>query len=381
MTLPPPSPPPQRAPRPVAPLLGIAAIACGIALAFAWTAGWIGGHRLTAARMTDTIEASGPPHPGFRRAHTKGVCVSGQFQASGKAIWLSSARIFSQASTPVLGRMSIGGGDPHGADGAARVRSIALLLRSDDGQEWRTAMNSFPFFVVATPTGFQALNMASKPDPATGKPDPAKLAAFGNQYPEAAKFQQWAKTAPWSDSWANTRYNGVNAFRAIAADGRARYIRWSMRPHTPFKELSAEQRAQADGDFLATDLDTRLAQGPLRWDLVLTVAEPGDPVDDPSQPWPESRKQIVAGTVSIDHAEPQATGPCRDLNYDPLILPKGIARSNDPILAARSSVYSQSFNRREHEIANGQGNAATGQGAHPWAAIPTSIRLPACCTG
>ncbi|CAD7733297.1 Catalase-related peroxidase [Xanthomonas hydrangeae] len=364
MNVPPPSPPPQRS-RAVAPLLGIAAIAGGIAVAFAWTAGWIGSDRLTAARMTDTIESSGPPHPGFRRAHTKGVCVSGEFKASGKATWLSSARIFSQASTPVLGRMSIGGGDPHGADGAARVRSMALLLRSDDGQEWRTAMNSFPFFVVATPAGFQALNVASKPDPATGKPDPAKLAAFGKQYPEAAKFQQWAKTAPWSDSWANTQYNGVNSFRAIAADGRERYIRWSMRPHTPFKQLSAEQRAKADGDFLATDLDQRLAHGPLRWDMVLTIAEPGDAVDDPSQPWPEGRKQIVAGTVSIDHAEPQATGPCRDLNYDPLILPKGIAGSNDPILAARSSVYSQSFNRREHEIANGQGAAATGQGAHP----------------
>lgn len=91
--------------------------------------------------------------------------------------------------------------------------------------------------------------MASKPDPATGKPDPEKLAAFGKQYPEAAKFQQWAKTAPWSDSWANTQYNGVNAFRAIAADGRERYIRWSMRPHTPFKELSAEQRKQAMAIF------------------------------------------------------------------------------------------------------------------------------------
>ncbi|RBD44497.1 catalase, partial [Xanthomonas oryzae pv. oryzae] len=40
MTLPPPSPP--RARSPVLPLLGIAAIAGGVALAFAWTAGWIG---------------------------------------------------------------------------------------------------------------------------------------------------------------------------------------------------------------------------------------------------------------------------------------------------------------------------------------------------
>lgn len=165
-------------------------------------------------------------------------------------------------------------------------------------------------FVVATPAGFQALNVASKPDPATGKPEPAKLAAFGKQYPEAAKFQQWAKTAPWSDSWANTQYNGVNAFRAVAADGRERYIRWSMRPHTPFKGLSAEQRAQADGDFLANDLDARLAQGPLRWDMVLTVAEPGDPVDDPpshgrraaARSWPARCRSTTRSRRPAAHA-------------------------------------------------------------------------------
>ncbi|AKK69308.1 catalase family peroxidase [Xanthomonas translucens] len=356
----PPTPPPR--PRPWRPLVAIAAIAALLAAAFAWSAGWLGGpQRLTAQRMTDAIEAGGPPHPGFRRAHSKGMCVSGHFEGNGQARALSSARVFTQAAVPVLGRMSIGGGDPHGADATARVRSMALLLRSDDGQQWRTAMNSFPFFVVATPEGFMAQTLAAQPDPATGKPDPAKLAAFAQRYPEAKKFQEWAKTAPWSDSWANTQYNGVNSFRFIGADGSSRFVRWSMRPQTAFKELSAAQRAQADADFLGEDLQARLAQGPLRWDLVLTVAAPGDPVNDPSQPWPQDRQQVVAGTLVLDHAEPQATGPCRDLNYDPLILPRGIAGSGDPILAARSAVYAHSFNRREREIGRGQAPEATGQ--------------------
>lgn len=361
MSHPDPTLPPPRA-RPWLPLAAIATIAAALAAAFAWSAGWLGGpQRLTAQRMTDAIEAGGPPHPGFRRAHSKGMCVSGHFEGNGQASALSSARVFAQASVPVLGRMSIGGGDPHGADASARVRSMALLLRSDDGQQWRTAMNSFPFFVVATPEGFMAQTLAAQPDPATGKPDPAKMAAFLQRYPEAKKFQQWAKTAPWSDSWANTQYNGVNAFRFTAADGSSHFVRWSMRPQTAFKELSAAQRAQADADFLGEDLQARLARGPLRWDLVLTVAAPGDPVNDPSQPWPQDRRQVVAGTLVLDHAEPQATGPCRDLNYDPLILPHGIAGSDDPILAARSAVYSHSFNRREREIGRGQAPEATGQ--------------------
>ncbi|MCQ4166807.1 catalase family peroxidase [Tahibacter sp. P2K] len=342
------------------PLLGIGAIVLSLGAALAWAAGWTGG-RLTAQQMTDTIEAGGGNHPGFRRAHSKGVCVSGVFRGNGAAQKLSTARVFAQTETPVLGRLSIGGGSPQAPEAKARVRSLALLLRSDDGQEWRTAMNSFPFFVVATPEGFQAQAEASLPDPATGKPDPARQADFARRFPEARKFQEWARSAPWSNSWANTPYNGVNAFRFHAADGSEHFVRWSFRPQAAFEPLSPEQREQADADFLQQDLAARLAQGPLRWDLVLTVAAPGDPVNDPSQPWPEAREQIVAGTLTLDASQPQAGGPCRDINYDPLILPRGISASDDPVLAARSAVYAHSFNRREREIAFGRTQAtATG---------------------
>lgn len=345
---------------PLLPLLGIGAIVLSLSAALAWAAGWTGG-RLTAQKMTDTIEAGGGNHPGFRRAHSKGVCVSGVFRGNGAAQKLSTARVFALTETPVLGRLSIGGGSPQAPEAKARVRSLALLLRSDDGQEWRTAMNSFPFFVVATPEGFQAQAEAAAPDPATGKPDPARMADFVRRYPEARKFQEWAKTAPWSNSWANTQYNGINAFRFHAADGSEHFVRWSFRPQAAFEALSAEQREQADADFLQQDLVTRLARGPLLWDLVLTIAAPGDPVSDASQPWPEDREQIVAGTLALDASQPQAGGPCRDINYDPLILPRGISASDDPILAARSAVYAHSFNRRERENAFGKAAAGTGE--------------------
>ncbi|WP_257386631.1 catalase family peroxidase [Tahibacter caeni] len=346
------------------PLAAIGTVALSLAGAFAWSAGWIGG-RLTAQRLVDAIEAAGPPHPGFRRAHSKGVCVSGSFRSSGEAVALSSARVFAQPRTPVMGRLSIAGADPHAAEAQARVRSIALLLQTDDGQQWRTAMNSFPFFPVATPAGFLAQTLAARPDPATGKPDPARQAAFLRQYPEAARFQEWARQAPWSDSWANTVYNGVNAFRVTAADGRTRHVRWSLRPQAPFAPLDAERRSRAEADFLAQDLRARLARGPLRWDLVLTIAEPGDAVNDASQPWPESRRQVLAGTLELTGSEPQASGRCRDVNFDPLILPQGIAPSDDPILLARSAAYSQSFNRREREIAFGAAAEAGGKETTP----------------
>lgn len=352
------------APRPPSPLLWIALIAliAGLlVLAFAWLAGWIGRDRITAQTFTDSIEATGPPQPGFRRAHTKGVCVSGTFQGTPEGVALSSARVFRQLQVPVLGRLSIGGGDPHGADANARVRSMALQLVSDDGQEWRTAMNSFPFFAVPTSEAFLEQTRAGIPDPATGKPDPAKMAAVLAKYPSARAFGQWAKTAPWSSSWADTTYNGVNAFRFTAADGSHRFVRWSMRPQAPFVEMTPAQRAKAGLDYLADEFAQRLAQGPVRWDMWVSIAEAGDPIDDPSQVWPAQRRQVKVGTLSLVSMQPQAIGACRDLNYDPLILPSGIAGSDDPILAARSAVYSQSFNRREREIASGKGAAATGK--------------------
>lgn len=339
-------------------LLPIALILAALALLFAWVGGWIGNRNVTPQTMVNTAEAAGPLHPGFRRAHSKGICIIGTFAPTTEAAQLSTARVFSQASTPVLGRFSNPGSDPYSPDNKAAIRGMALQLKTDDGQEWRVAMNSFPFFASATPEGFQAMNAAKLPDPATGKPDPEKMKAVLARYPEIMKFMAWATSTPTPDSLANTRFNGVNAFRLIDAQGTQRAVRWSMRPHTPFVAADPEQLKTADRDYLAADLDRRLAAGPLQWDMVMQFAAPGDPILDPSTAWPDTRPETTVGTLTLVRAEPQVAGPCLDLNFDPLILPKGIAGTDDPVLHARSSVYSVSFNRREQEIS--QGKATTG---------------------
>lgn len=344
------------------PQLAIASIVAAIALALAWIAGWLTPDRLTPARFTNAIEASnGQIHRGFRRAHAKGVCVEGYFEGNGQGLELSSARLFAPIRTPFIGRMSIGGGSPYGLDSKARVRSMALQLNSDDGQQWRMAMNSFPFFAVSSVEAFYEQTAANAPDPTTGKPDPAKVAAFAAAHPEFARFAEWAKNTPWSTSWANTTYNSVNTFRFSNHTGEQYHVRWSMQPQTAFVAMSPEEREAADDNFLAEDLVTRLAHGPLRWEMVVTVAAPGDSITDPSQSWPEDRRQVTVGSVVIERTSPQTIGACRDINYDPLILPVGVDGSEDPLLAARSAVYSVSFNRRQYETATGKAHAAIGQ--------------------
>jgi catalase len=342
-------------------LLPIGLILAAVAALFAWVGGWIGNTSLTPQKMMDTAQASGKQQPGFRRAHSKGVCFAGTFAPTPEAAKLSTARAFSQPSIDVIGRFSTPSNNPYAPDNAAPVRGMAVQLKTDDGQEWRIAMNSFPFFAAATPQAFQAMNEAGRPDPATGKPDPDKMKAVLAAHPEIAAFQAWAKSAPRSGSLGNTRYNGVNAFRLTDGQGAERMVRWSMRPRTPFVALSPEQLKAADANFLAEDLDRRLATGPLIWDMVLQFAAPGDPLTDPSQAWPDTRPEATIGTLTLVRAEPQASGPCRDLNFDPLTLPTGIAASDDPILHARSAAYSVSFNRREREISQGKTAQPGGQ--------------------
>ena len=79
-----------------------------------------------------------------------------------------------------------------------------------------------------------------------------------------------------------------------------------------------------------------------------------DPTNDATLPWPAGRRQVDAGTVTIDHASSEDGGRCTAINYDPLVLPSGIEPSDDPLLSARSAAYARSFTLRaeeEHEKA------------------------------
>ncbi|MCY1404455.1 Catalase-related peroxidase precursor [compost metagenome] len=331
--------------------LRLAAIGLGVtalAAAFAYAAGWLGPARLTPTRIIDTFEAQAGHYPGYRKNHAKGLCVSGYFKSSGLVEPLSSARVFSQQQVPVVGRFAIGGANPFSADASVPTRSLAVEFTSDDGQRWRSGMNTPPVLAVNTAQGFYEQMLAMAPDPATGKPDPAKVQGFFAQHPESAAFRQWVKDYKASDSFANSAYHSINAFRLIDDGGNAHPVRWRMEPLAPFAPLPANIE---DKNYLQHDLQQRLAQGPLQWKLMLTLAEPGDPVDDAAQPWPAQRRQIDAGTLVIEQVEAPEHGACRDLNFDPMILPRGIEPSADPILAARSAAYSESFNRRSRETA------------------------------
>jgi catalase len=122
-----------------------------------------------------------------------------------------------------------------------------------------------------------------------------------------------------------------------------------MVPVQPFAAANTTAANRGNRNYLFEALIASMRQRPLQWHLIITVGQPSDVTNDPSIPWPDGREHVDVGTLSLNSVESDDTSPARDINFDPLVLPAGIVPSDDPLLSARSAVYSQSYTRRAGE--------------------------------
>lgn len=312
-------------------------------LGFLYTAGKIGDHGVTASKFVNLQEGE-TPFMGFRRAHAKGICINGDFESNGSLTEYSTSEFFTPGKHDFVGRHSIAGNNPTAPDLKAPVRSMALSFSSESGENWRTAMNTPPVMAVRNPTDFyqQLIALSSQ--------DPVKIKAFFQAHPESATFNQWKSTYQPTTSFALETYHSINAFFLIDEQGRKQAIRWVM---VPSDETMDKKIDTNDIDALQSDLVSRLEKGAIKFDWVFILASDSDDETDPTVLWPDSRKKITAGTVHVTSWESQESGSCKGINYDPLVLPDGMAPSADPILRARSAAYAESFKRRAIETFTG----------------------------
>lgn len=331
-------------------LLGLAAaggvVAVGVG-GISEAVGWFRPDALTPDRFADRFEQIAGRHEGFRRNHAKGLAATGTFTSTGAGEQVSRAVVFRAGSVPVVGRFSLSGGLPDQPDKPDTVRGLGLMFGLPDGEQWRTAMVNLPVFPDSTPQGFYERMLASRPQKQTGKPDPQAMATFLAGHPETAAAMKIIKQSPPSAGFADSTYRSLNAFRATDAQGKTTAIRWAAVPIDA--DPSADQPHGNDKNGLFDTLIDTIARGPVSWKLILTLADPADPTHDATLPWPENRPTIDAGTITIDAVQTEAPGNARDINFDPLVLPDGLAASDDPLPRARSAVYARSFDRRARE--------------------------------
>ncbi len=235
-------------------LVLIAAIVGGSAAAFAYTAGWLSPQRITPNKVVDAFTPPGDKPPlGHRRNHAKGICFTGIFESNGAGTALSQAQVFARGQYPALGRFNLGTPNPDAPDATVLVRGMGLRIATPDGQEWRTAMINLPFFPVATPQAFYDLLLAS------GSKEPDAMKTFAAAHPEFAVFGAWAKSAPWTGSYAEERYNSINSFVFTDPSGADHTVRWSLLPAAQLVSISPEELAKRGPDFLEQEITQRVA--------------------------------------------------------------------------------------------------------------------------
>ena len=284
-------------------------------------------------------------HAGKRAAHTKGICLKGNFAPTAEAPSLTKAPHFA-GPVPVVARFSLGGGNPAASDAQKdNVRGLAIHFDLGKGNTTDLLGISAPMFVAKTPEQFVDLLKAVAPGP-DGKQDADKITAYFKANPNSTHQAAWLNGRPIPASYATADYYGVHAFTLTNAKGDKHVIKWKFVPVKSEPGLTDDEAKGKGDDFYAGELKDRLAKGPAQFDLYAILGEPGDPEDDPTTDWPEGRKAVKMGTLSISAEESDAT--CDAGIFDPNNLADGVeAPKNDKILPMRSLDYAVSFGRRQ----------------------------------
>jgi len=301
---------------------------------------------VTAPQVVGAMEGVFGVNPGQRRNHIKGTCAVGEFVGNRDMVAYSRSALFSGKPVAVVARFSLAGGNPKAPDTAKSVRGMALQFKLPDGNLHHMTMLNTPMFGAARPQTFLDLMLAQQPDPATGKPDPEKMKAFKASHPDnLAQAEYLAKHNP-PVSYGNSSYWGIHTFKLINQQNKTTLVRWRFAPKDGEKRLTDDALKTAGANFLEQALISRTQQGPVQWDMLVSIGEAGDPQDNPTLVWPENRKLIKAGTLNISGATPQKGAACEPINFDPLVMADGIAPTQDPVLLFRSPAYAVSFGKR-----------------------------------
>ena len=295
--------------------------------------------------IVDALFAVSGNHKGVRGSGAKGVCVRGSFTPSPEAPSLSKAPHFTK-TVPVTARFSMGGGNPNISDKTKpTTRGFAMDFEDPSGAMVFYFVSA-PIFSTKTPRQLLDFVTVRMPGP-DGKPDPEKIKAFAAANPETTRQAAWLNARPVPASFAGVDYWGVQVYTLTNSRGEAKIAKLKAVPGAGQLGLSDEDIKAKPDNFYGDELKERLGKGPVTFDFVAMLGEPGDPVNDSTAMWPEeNRKSVKLGTISIAAIESNAV--CDGKTTDPVInLPEGVAGpAGDPMFEIRSPAYAISRSRR-----------------------------------
>jgi catalase len=287
----------------------------------------------------EAIDGKFGVHAGRRALHAKGSVYSGTFTATPEAAALTRAAHMQGDPIAVTARFSNGAGDPSQPDYAPDVRGLAVTFHLTDGSRTDISSQTLPRFPFKDPGPFVEFIRLSKPSASSALKMPLFLAR--NPAAIGTLRQNLALLKP-PPSYAAIAYYPLHAYKWVDAEGGGRFVRYTWRPTVDLAPLGRGEAKRLGRDYLREELEARLADGPVRFELEVQVAGPGDDPDDPSSVWPDDRDRVVVGVLEV-------TGPSDEGDeyvFDPTRITDGIELSDDPVLRFRPHAYSLSHDRR-----------------------------------
>ena len=304
--------------------------------------------------FVNQFEATGGKFEGYRRSGAKGICAAGEFVGSLDAKDLSTASVFSGKPVPVVVRFSIGGGNPKAPDNAKTQRNLSLQFNLPDGERWMMGNISAPVFGASTPQQLLENLKVRQPDPVTKVADPVKVKAFTDANPEVLLQGKHYASQPVPASYGSVNYWGVHAHAFVNASGAKQFGKWIFEPVGGLQGLTDDEAKAKGVSFLFDDLRQRVKDGKVAFNFNLELAQAGDKLDSATVPLPEGRKKVNLGILKVTSVSEDGGGTCLTTNYNPMVMPKGVEASADPMLAARAAPYAVSLGRRLGEGAKQQ---------------------------
>jgi catalase len=135
-------------------------------------------------------------------------------------------------------------------------------------------------------------------------------------------------------------YFAVNTFRFVDKDGKGTNVRYRIVPELGVETLSDEETKSKPANFLYDGLKETIKSGPAVFKLVVQVAEEGDVTSDNTVKWPEERKLVELGRISLDKVvEDDEAGQAKKVIFDPIPRVDGVEASDDPLLDVRATAY------------------------------------------
>jgi catalase len=294
-----------------------------------------------AADLVEIFQKLGGKHPGFRKAHAKGLCASGTFVPSPNKHF-EGAALLSNGTLPVAMRFSVGGANPNSSEKAPGTRGLGMQIKLPDGGVHTFTGNNFPVFSGKDPETFFGFLSTLLPDE-NGKTDMAKMMAFIQANPSVQANAMWNQTAKTPASYANTAFFGLHTFYFDTASGQKTKFRWDIQPSLGVHTLEKDEADKMPTEFLDDAFAKQLKDETVSFSIMASIGEAGDSDIDPSQQWPSERPQVTLGTVTVSTS---GSDECKNTNFDPNRMSPGFTPSDDPILRMRSPAYAISFGKR-----------------------------------